>query len=260
MLILSLHGPNSTESGKPTCLAQHGHTVLNPKLPDDDFDEAVRIAQEEFDRHHPDVVVGFKLGWGGGDEHQQRTVRRPRLACHRHRQRREVSEDSGEKDQGEIVMAANETIKQVPIKRLRPNPWGLEVGPPLGNEDYRALKASIRTNGIQIPLVVWVRGARLVVLSGSNRLRVAKELALRTVPVLVRQFADQHAAKMFAVSDNLARRQLTTGQRAYLAYQYQQLLSVGRGRRTELCSRLNKVNSWRMPPTRQAFRAGRCLP
>ncbi|MEN6458190.1 MAG: hypothetical protein ABFC63_04615 [Thermoguttaceae bacterium] len=60
MKILFLHGLGSTVGGvKPTYLAQHGHTVLNPKLPDDDFDEAVKIAQDEFDRHHPDVVVGW---------------------------------------------------------------------------------------------------------------------------------------------------------------------------------------------------------
>ena len=50
MLILFLHGFGSTVGGiKPTYLKDHGHTVLNPGLPDDDFDEAVRIAQAEFD-------------------------------------------------------------------------------------------------------------------------------------------------------------------------------------------------------------------
>jgi hypothetical protein len=59
MTILFLHGWNSTPGGlKPTFLAHHGHEVLNPALPDKDFDEAVRIAQREFDRRHPDVVVG----------------------------------------------------------------------------------------------------------------------------------------------------------------------------------------------------------
>jgi alpha-beta hydrolase superfamily lysophospholipase len=47
---------------KPTYLANHGHTVINPALPDDDFWEAVRIAQEEFDRHRPEVVVGSSRG------------------------------------------------------------------------------------------------------------------------------------------------------------------------------------------------------
>ena len=47
---------------KPTYLATHGHTVINPKLPDEDFAEAVRIAQAEFDKHRPQVVVGSSRG------------------------------------------------------------------------------------------------------------------------------------------------------------------------------------------------------
>jgi hypothetical protein len=63
MLILFLHGWQSTPGGlKPTYLYDHGHEVLNPALPDDDFDAAVRIAQLEFDSHHPDVVVGSSRG------------------------------------------------------------------------------------------------------------------------------------------------------------------------------------------------------
>jgi alpha-beta hydrolase superfamily lysophospholipase len=63
MKILFLHGWRSVPGGvKPTFLAQHGHEVINPKLPDDDFAEAVRIAQEEFDKHQPAVVVGSSRG------------------------------------------------------------------------------------------------------------------------------------------------------------------------------------------------------
>ena len=63
MTILFLHGWQSVPGGvKPTYLAQHGHTVLNPKLPDEDFAEAVRIAQAEVDRHQPQVVVGSSRG------------------------------------------------------------------------------------------------------------------------------------------------------------------------------------------------------
>jgi hypothetical protein len=36
--------------------------VLNPALPDDDFENAVGIAQAEFDRDHPDVVAGSSRG------------------------------------------------------------------------------------------------------------------------------------------------------------------------------------------------------
>jgi alpha-beta hydrolase superfamily lysophospholipase len=63
MTILFLHGWQSIAGGvKPTYLAQHGHLVLNPKMPDEDFAEAVRIAQAEFDQHRPQVVVGSSRG------------------------------------------------------------------------------------------------------------------------------------------------------------------------------------------------------
>jgi alpha-beta hydrolase superfamily lysophospholipase len=63
MKILFLHGWQSVPGGvKPTFLARHGHEVVNPKLSDDDFGEAVRIAQAEFDRHRPAVVVGSSRG------------------------------------------------------------------------------------------------------------------------------------------------------------------------------------------------------
>ena len=63
MKILFLHGWQSTPGGlKPTYLKDHGHDVLNPALPDDDFDAAVRIAQAEYDRGQPDVVVGSSRG------------------------------------------------------------------------------------------------------------------------------------------------------------------------------------------------------
>jgi hypothetical protein len=63
MRILFLHGWQSVPGGvKPTYLARHGHEVINPKLPDEDFSQAVRIAQAEFDKHQPAVVVGSSLG------------------------------------------------------------------------------------------------------------------------------------------------------------------------------------------------------
>jgi hypothetical protein len=63
MKILFLHGWQSVPGGvKPTYLKDYGHEVINPKLPDEDFAEAVRIAQAELDRHQPAVVVGSSRG------------------------------------------------------------------------------------------------------------------------------------------------------------------------------------------------------
>jgi hypothetical protein len=63
MTILFLHGWNSVPGGvKPTYLKDHGYEVINPALPREDFAEAVRIAQAEFDKHQPQVIVGSSRG------------------------------------------------------------------------------------------------------------------------------------------------------------------------------------------------------
>ena len=63
MKVLFLHGWQSVPGGiKPTYLKDHGHEVINPRLPDEDFSGAVRIAQAEFDKHQPAVVVGSSRG------------------------------------------------------------------------------------------------------------------------------------------------------------------------------------------------------
>lgn len=63
MKILFLHGWRSVPGGvKPTYLAQHGHEVINPALSDDDFAAAVSVAQKEFNKYRPDVIVGASRG------------------------------------------------------------------------------------------------------------------------------------------------------------------------------------------------------
>ena len=63
MKVLFLHGLESNPGGsKVQHLLDLGHTVLNPALPKHDFEESVRIAQEEVDTNHPDVIVGSSRG------------------------------------------------------------------------------------------------------------------------------------------------------------------------------------------------------
>jgi DNA modification methylase len=138
----------------------------------------------------------------------------------------------------------NERVTHCRINDLAANPWGLEVGPPLSIEDAELLEASIARDGIQIPLIVWEKGK--IVLSGTNRLRIAKARGMKTVPIIARKFAGEEAARIFAISDNLARRHMNTFQKTYLGHQYRELIKVGQGKRTDLEPSLNskKVDSW----------------
>lgn len=63
MKILFLHGWTSKPGGvKPTFLKTNGHEVINPALPDEDFAQAVQIAQQIVDRENVDVIVGSSRG------------------------------------------------------------------------------------------------------------------------------------------------------------------------------------------------------
>lgn len=61
--ILYLHGYGARPGGfKPSFLRARGYEVINPALPDDDFEESVRVAAEALRESRPDVVVGSSRG------------------------------------------------------------------------------------------------------------------------------------------------------------------------------------------------------
>lgn len=61
--ILFLHGYGARPGGyKPTFLRQRGYEVINPHLPDDDFEKSVHIAAAALANEPPDIVVGSSRG------------------------------------------------------------------------------------------------------------------------------------------------------------------------------------------------------
>ncbi len=97
---------------------------------------------------------------------------------------------------------------------------------PIAPEQYDRLKEDVKKRGIQIPLIVT---PDFKLLCGYNRLKIAKELDLKTVPVIVKHITVDKLVE-FAVKDNIVRRHLTLKELAeYIAAETTQ--TVGRPKR-----------------------------
>jgi len=69
------------------------------------------------------------------------------------------------------------------------------------------LAASIRESGIVQPILVRPRGERYQIVAGERRFRAAQAAGLATVPVTVRDVADEHLLE-FALVENIQREDL----------------------------------------------------
>jgi hypothetical protein len=79
--------------------------------------------------------------------------------------------------------------------------------------EYEEMKADIEARGIKTPLFITPDGR---VLSGHLRLKVALEIGLSAVPVIVVDGLTEDGEFLFLVRDNLVRRHLSPSQRALL--------------------------------------------
>jgi len=84
--------------------------------------------------------------------------------------------------------------------------------PKLSEEDYQRLRADIAERGIMVPVEVDEDGN---ILDGHHRMAIAQELGIKC-PTIVRREMAEHDKRIHAVMLNLARRQLTDGQKVLL--------------------------------------------
>lgn len=96
-------------------------------------------------------------------------------------------------------------VRERTIASLSPNPKN--AFKPLPEDEYKRLMKDIKERGILVPLVALKNG---MLLSGHNRLNIARELGLNKVPVMFLEtdLSDREEAE-FVIKDNLFRRQLT---------------------------------------------------
>jgi ParB-like chromosome segregation protein Spo0J len=87
-----------------------------------------------------------------------------------------------------------------------------QVMPPLGEEEYAALRNDIERDGILVPVLVDQHGR---ILDGHCRVKIANELGI-DYPREVREVADDNEAQDLALTLNMARRHLSREQKRAL--------------------------------------------
>lgn len=87
--------------------------------------------------------------------------------------------------------------------------------PPLTDEEYQQLEQSILRDGCRDGLVVWPRNGKLILLDGHNRRRICKQHKKR-YSLVKYDPGSRDAARLWIVTNQLARRNLTSYQRGEL--------------------------------------------
>ena len=119
-------------------------------------------------------------------------------------------------------------VQDINPEMLKPNPDN-KIFNPLSGQDYERLKNDIRERGIIDPLII---RQDKVLLTGHNRLRIALELKLKTIPVRkVESGLKPKEEKKFLVLDNLLRRQLSPAEKESLILEFykDEILEDNRG-------------------------------
>lgn len=127
-----------------------------------------------------------------------------------------------------------ETVREVKIKELRPNPY--QPRKVFEKEAIDELKQSIIEHGILQPIIARksIKGYEIV--AGERRYRAAKEAKLETVPVVVRELNEQQMMEL-AILENLQREDLTPIEEGTA---YQLLMEKLNLTQEELAKRLGK--------------------
>lgn len=101
--------------------------------------------------------------------------------------------------------AAGETVYDLPLADILPNPW--QPRHEFDEEALTDLADSIRREGVLSPILVVRREGDTLLVSGERRLRAAKIAGLETIPAIVRQL-DDRAMATIALVENIQRADL----------------------------------------------------
>lgn len=114
----------------------------------------------------------------------------------------------------EILGTRLSDVQQIAPSKLKVNPLNSDYFREESDDYFTQLREDVRLRGIIVPLLAKRDD---ILLAGHNRLRVALELGLATVPVqYVLDALPEKAEREFIIKDNLYRRQFSTAEWIHL--------------------------------------------
>jgi hypothetical protein len=114
----------------------------------------------------------------------------------------------------EILGTRLSDVQQIAPSKLKINPLNSDYFREESDDYFTQLREDVRLRGIIVPLLAKRDD---ILLAGHNRLRVALELGLATVPVqYVLDALPEKAEREFIIKDNLYRRQFSTAEWIHL--------------------------------------------
>ncbi|MBI4437922.1 ParB/RepB/Spo0J family partition protein [Candidatus Uhrbacteria bacterium] len=114
----------------------------------------------------------------------------------------------------QVIPSARTEVLEVPVGDIHENPR--QPRQHFSPADLEDLIGSIKEHGIMQPLVVTRDSGTFELIAGERRLRAARTLGLKTVPVIVRRATDQQKLEL-ALIENIQRQDLNAVEEA-LAY------------------------------------------
>ena len=145
-----------------------------------------------------------------------------------------------------VSTPSGESIRQVPIENIQPNPY--QPRQEFDPEKLAELATSIKEHGIIQPLVARQEGTMYTLVAGERRWRAARQAGLTHVPVIIRHLGDEQLM-MLALIENLQRENLNPIEEAEA---YQRLIDEFSLTQEELAQTLGKsrpaiANALRLP-------------
>lgn len=101
---------------------------------------------------------------------------------------------------------ADTTVKDIQLKELNEHPDNWELVGHIDDQTKAALKEDIKKNGIREPLEVCLIDNRVIIVSGHERFSIARELKLKTLPCIKKEFESEGAVRQHIFATNKHRK------------------------------------------------------